>query len=152
MENGARWHPLSRGNGELCAGVFHYIPRPDAIKWEIAFLPTLRRRPLAERTRGNVPAARNGPDIVHGSCVFPARAHSPTAAVRPLSPSASLLHASQCVDTRSLFLTREAPRPPRIYTRPGFPLPIARYTSLCIYAQPAASLYYTDSPLFTNIT
>lgn len=71
--------------------------------------PTKTSRRENQRKRAS---CKERSDIVHGSCVFPARAHSPTAAVRPLSPSASLLHASQCVDTRSLFLTREAPRPP----------------------------------------
>lgn len=102
-EGRAPFRPLSRRPGLVRP---HYIVRPDAIKWEIAVVPTLDggRPSLSGETGGNsVPAARNGPDILHGSRVslHPSRPPHPP---HPLARFA--------VRRRALLLTREAPAAP----------------------------------------
>lgn len=110
-DGGARIFPsLITRAGQTRARASHYIARPDAIKREIAVIPTPDggRSPLRGETGGNsMPAARNGPpDILHGSRVSP----SPRLP-RLLSPSPSL-SARFAVRRRALLLTREAPAAP----------------------------------------
>lgn len=60
--------PYHAGQTEPRVCVFHYIARPDAIKWEIAFPgPTKTSRGGRPEERAS---CKERSDILHGSCVF----------------------------------------------------------------------------------